>query len=34
MQYRSWKIIWIVPIIYTVIGGTEAVIAGNITGGL
>lgn len=34
MQYQNWKIIWIVPIIYAVIGGIEAVIAGNVVGGL
>lgn len=34
MQWRSWKVIWIVPVIYTVIGGLEAFIAGSIVGGL
>ncbi|KAJ9665774.1 hypothetical protein H2201_004082 [Coniosporium apollinis] len=34
MQWRSWKIIWIVPIIYAVVGGIEAVVAGSVVGGL
>jgi len=34
IQWRNWKLIWIVPIIYGVIGGIEAVIAGNVVGGL
>ena len=34
MQYRNWKIIWFVPIIYVLIGGIEALIAGNVVGGL
>ncbi|QDS74906.1 hypothetical protein FKW77_003993 [Venturia effusa] len=31
---KNWKVIWIVPIVYVVIGGTEAIIAGSIVGGL
>jgi paraquat-inducible protein B len=34
VQWKSWKIIWIVPILYAVIGGIEAVIAGSVVGGL
>lgn len=34
MQYKSWKVIWIVPVIYAIIGGIEAIIAGSIVGGL
>ncbi len=34
VQYRNWKIIWVVPIIYLIIGGIEALIAGNVVGGL
>ncbi|KAG8624817.1 hypothetical protein KVT40_007884 [Elsinoe batatas] len=34
VQWRNWKIIWVVPIIYTVIGGIEAIIAGNVVGAL
>ncbi|TID14545.1 integral membrane protein [Venturia nashicola] len=31
---KNWKVIWIVPVVYVLIGGTEAVIAGSIVGGL
>ncbi|EMC99017.1 hypothetical protein BAUCODRAFT_146005 [Baudoinia panamericana UAMH 10762] len=34
MQWKNWKIVWVVPIIYVVVGGIEAVIAGNVVGGL
>ncbi|GAM87233.1 hypothetical protein ANO11243_052550 [Dothideomycetidae sp. 11243] len=34
MQWRNWKAIWIVPVIYGLIGGIESVIAGNVVGGL
>jgi len=34
IQYRNWKIIWVVPVIYTIIGSAEALIAGNVVGGL
>ena len=34
VQYKNWKIIWIVPIIYGIIGGIEALIAGSVVGGL
>lgn len=34
MQYRNWKIIWVVPVVYLIIGGIEALIAGNVVGGL
>ena len=34
IQYRNWKVIWVVPIIYLIIGGLEALIAGNVVGGL
>lgn len=34
MQWRSWKLIWIIPIVYGAIGGIEALIAGNVVGGL
>ncbi|KAF2214152.1 hypothetical protein CERZMDRAFT_111066 [Cercospora zeae-maydis SCOH1-5] len=32
MQWRNWKLIWVVPLVYAVIGATEAVIAGCVTG--
>jgi hypothetical protein len=34
IQYRNWKVIWVVPIVYVIIGGIEAMIAGNVVGGL
>ena len=34
IQYKNWKVIWVVPIVYVIIGGIEAVIAGNVVGGL
>ena len=32
MQCRNWKICWIVPLIYAVIGSLEALITGSIIG--
>lgn len=34
VQWRNWKIIWIVPFVFCLIGGVEALIAGNVVGGL
>lgn len=34
VQTKNWKIIWIVPVVYVVIGGIEGLIAGNVVGGL
>ncbi|KIW02414.1 uncharacterized protein PV09_06232 [Verruconis gallopava] len=34
IQRKNWKVIWIVPLVYAVMGGSEAFIAGSITGGL
>jgi hypothetical protein len=34
IQWKNWKVIWTVPLVYAVIGGSEAFIAGSITGGL
>jgi len=34
IQWRSWKLIWITPVLYAVIGGIEGLIAGSIVGGL
>jgi len=34
VQWRNWKIIWITPLIYAIIGGLEGLIAGSIVGGL
>lgn len=32
VQYRNWKVIWLAPVGFMLIGGIEALIAGNITG--
>lgn len=34
LQWRNWKVIWIVPVLWAVVGGIEALIAGSIVGGL
>lgn len=34
VQWRNWKIIWITPLIYAIIGGLEGLIAGSVVGGL
>lgn len=34
IQWRNWKVIWIAPIVYAVVGGIEGMIAGSIVGGL
>ncbi|KAK5160212.1 hypothetical protein LTR04_004766 [Oleoguttula sp. CCFEE 6159] len=34
LQWRNWKIIWVAPVLYAVVGGIEAVIAGSVVGGL
>lgn len=34
IQWRNWKVIWLVPVIYVVIGGLEAIVAGSVVGGL
>lgn len=34
MQYRNWKVIWVIAVMYLVIGGIEGLIAGNVVGGL
>lgn len=34
VQYRNWRLIWLAPVVYLLIGGIEALIAGNVTGAL
>ncbi|KAF1997148.1 integral membrane protein [Amniculicola lignicola CBS 123094] len=34
VQWRNWKLIWVVPVVYAAIGGLEALVAGSIVGGL
>jgi hypothetical protein len=28
----NWKFVWMVPVVYSVVAGTEALLAGSITG--
>jgi hypothetical protein len=32
MQWRNWKLVWGVPVIYGVVGSLEAVLAGSVVG--
>ncbi|MCJ1473223.1 hypothetical protein MMC13_001874, partial [Lambiella insularis] len=32
VQWKNWKIMWLVPIVYALVGGVEAVLAGSIVG--
>lgn len=34
VQWRNWKLVWIVPILYAVVGGIEGVVAGSVVGAL
>lgn len=34
IQYRNWKLIWLAPLVFAVVGLVEASIAGNVVGGL
>lgn len=34
VQWRNWKLIWIVVPIFSILGGVEALLAGSIVGGL
>jgi Putative transmembrane protein 170 len=34
MLKRSWKFVWVVPILYAVLAGVEAFLAGSMVGGL
>jgi hypothetical protein len=34
VQWKNWKVIWIAPLVYAVIGGIIAFIAGSVVGGL
>lgn len=31
-QWRNWRIIWIMPLVYTVIAGLEGLLAGSVVG--
>jgi hypothetical protein len=34
IQWRNWKLIWIAPALFVIIGGIEALVSGAIVGGL
>ena len=34
VQWRNWKLIWITPVVYLIIGGLEGFVAGSVVGGL
>jgi hypothetical protein len=34
IQWHNWKLIWIAPLFFVVIGGIEALVSGAIVGGL
>lgn len=34
VQHRNWKLIWLTPVAFGLVGGIEAAIAGNVVGGL
>jgi hypothetical protein len=34
IQWRNWKLIWITPVVFGLVGGVEALIAGSVVGGV
>ncbi|SLM39384.1 hypothetical protein LPUS_09911 [Lasallia pustulata] len=32
LQWKNWKIMWMVPVVYMVVGGVEAIMAGSVVG--
>lgn len=32
MQRGNWKIAWIIPVVFAVVGGLEAMLAGSVVG--
>jgi len=34
IQWRNWRLIWIAPIVFVVVGGAQGFIAGSVVGGL
>jgi hypothetical protein len=34
VQWRSWKLMWVAPVLFLLVGGAEALISGVIVGGL
>ena len=33
-QRQHWRVVWAVPVVYAVVGGMEAFVAGSVVGGL
>ena len=34
VQWRNWKLIWIAPLLFSIVGGIEGLLAGSVVGGL
>jgi hypothetical protein len=34
IQWRNWKLVWIAPVVFVLMGGIEALLSGAIVGGL
>nr|POE79911.1 uncharacterized protein CFP56_07977 [Quercus suber] len=34
VQAKNWRLVWVVPVVFLIIGAIEATIAGNVVGGL
>jgi len=32
VQWKNWKFMWLVPIVYLIVGGVEALLAGSVVG--
>lgn len=32
VQWRNWKFMWLVPVVYMLVAGVEAVLAGSVVG--
>lgn len=32
MQWRNWRVIWVVPLVYAIVGGLEGLLAGSVVG--
>ncbi|PSN74668.1 hypothetical protein BS50DRAFT_540102 [Corynespora cassiicola Philippines] len=34
VQWRNWKLMWIAPLLFSIVGGIEGLLAGSVVGGL
>ena len=32
IQWKNWKFIWVIPVVYIIVAGIEAVLAGSVVG--